>query len=105
MSVSDDDNAQDKQLAQHEIRINMLEKNVSTLSQATVSLTATAAEHSTQIMQLMKVSENALASIQEQGKTIACTFSDVAWIKRIGYAVIGALAAGVWWYIQKAIGG
>lgn len=105
MSVSDGDNAQDKQLAQHEVRINMLEKNVSTLSQATVSLTATAAEHSTQIVHLVEVSRNTLAGVQEQGKTLAGITSDISWVKRVGWAVISVLLGAGGWYLRKLIGG
>lgn len=105
MSVSDGDNRQDQLLAEHDIRIRMLEANVSTLSQVSTELAQTSAAQTIHVDNLLEATRNNLTAIQCQGETIAKTVTDTAWIKRIGYAVIGAGVAVLTWLIQQHIGG
>jgi hypothetical protein len=105
MSVSDNDNMQDRTLAEHTIQIRMLEANVATLGQAVVALTETTTKTGVHVEALVEATKNNLESMKAQGEALTRVTNDTAWIKRIGYAFIGAVVAVVGWYLKSAIGG
>lgn len=103
MSISEQDNYQDKTLTEHTIRIDMLERNMATIGQAVAEITRTTAELTVQVAGLVTATKNNLESVKEQTTHVTTLLTDVAWVKRIGYAAITLLVGIAAWYLQKAL--
>lgn len=83
----------------------MLEANVSMLSQVSTELAQASTAQTVHVNSLLEATRNNLTAIQCQGENLAKIMTDTGWIKRIGYAVIAALAAWATWFIQQQLGG
>jgi hypothetical protein len=105
MAVSAQDNEQNRLLAEHTIRIEYLEKNMSTLSQATAELTMNTAAQTVQIQELKETSINTLHAVTKQADAISTLAESNAWVKRIAWGSIIAALTVAGWIIQNAIKG
>jgi len=103
--MRDDDHEQDKKITEHCIRIEWLEKNVSTLSQETVRLSQSIAAQTEQIKHLYEATTNTLTSIQQHAAVMAGLTEAGTWLKRIAWGAIGCAIVVLGYFIQKSVGG
>ncbi len=105
MSVSDSDSEQNRILAEHTVRIEYLERNMSTLSQAAVDLNQAVATQAENIRHLAASTADNLAAVREQTAMLIKTANNVQWVQRIGWTLIAAAAALAGYWIKSVIGG
>jgi Flp pilus assembly protein TadB len=105
MIGSENDHEQDKLLTEHSVRINMLEGNVSTLFQATTSLTQSVTAQTEQIRHLMSATTTTLKTIERHAEVMAGLNEAGTWLKRIAWGALGCVVVVLGYYVQKSIGG
>jgi len=105
MDVSAHDSDQYSMIAEHRVRIEHLERNMSTLSQATADLATNTAVQTAQIEHLKETSVNTLKAVTAQADAISTLAESNAWVKRIAWGSIIAALTAAGWIIQNAIRG
>lgn len=104
MGISENDNAQDKIISEHSARLDMVEKNMSTLSQAVSDLTVTSVRQTAQVEGLVEATRNNLQAVAAHGESIVALTSNQKWMRGIGYTIIAAIAFVVGAYFKSTVG-